>query len=157
MITNEKTIRVLNNLMQTNHDRIAGYEKAISEAGEMDLEIKAIFNKMIQESRQNNIELANEVTALGGDPAISSTIGGKIYRIWMDVKTSFSSDDRHAILDSCEYGEDVAVEAYEDALQSDAEMTVAQLNLITKQKAGIQLAHNLVRSYRDARLVGSKQ
>lgn len=150
MITNEKTISVLNDLIQTNHDRIAGYEKAISEASEMDMDIKAIFNKMIQESRQNNIELANEVTALGGEPATSSTIGGKIYRIWMDVKTTFSSSDRHAILDSCEYGEDVAVEAYEDALQSEAEMTVVLLNLITRQKAGIQLAHNQVRSYRDA-------
>ncbi|WP_336516801.1 PA2169 family four-helix-bundle protein [Pollutibacter soli] len=153
MISNEKTIRVLNDLIQTNHDRIAGYEKAISEAGEMDMDIKAIFGKMIQESRQNNIELSNEVAALGGEPATSSTIGGKIYRIWMDVKTSLSSSDRLAILDSCEYGEDVAVEAYEDALQSDADMTVALLNLITRQKAGIQLAHNQVRSYRDANAV----
>jgi len=150
MITNEKTIRVLNDLIQTNHDRIAGYQKAIEESGDLDLDIKSIFSRMIQESQQNNIELANEVAALGGEPVSGVSIGGKIYRLWMNIKTSFSSSERQAILDSCEYGEDMALEAYEDALQTNADMTVAQLNLITKQKAGIQLAHNQVRSYRDA-------
>jgi uncharacterized protein (TIGR02284 family) len=149
MITNEKAIRVFNNLIQTNIDRIEGYEKALNESRNLDIDVKSIFKRMITESRQNNIELVNEVVAQGGDPAQRSSVNSKIYRIWMDVRAAFTKDDVQAILDSCEFGEDAAIEAYENALQSDAELTIGQLNLITRQKAGIQLAHNLVKRYRD--------
>lgn len=149
MITNEKAIRVFNTLIQTNIERIEGYEKVMNESRNLDIDIKSIFKRMITESRQNNIELVNEVVAQGGDPAQRSSVTGKIYRIWVDVRTAFRKDDAQAILDSCEFGEDAAMEAYENALQSDAELTIGQLNLITRQKAGIQLAHNLVKRYRD--------
>jgi hypothetical protein len=33
----------------------------------------------------------------------------------MDVKVSFSGNDRQAILESCEFGEDAAQKAYKDA------------------------------------------
>ena len=149
MITDEKSIRVFNNLIQTNLDRIEGYEKALYGTENLDKDIQSIFAKMINESRQNNIELVNEVVARGGDPEQNSTISSKIYRIWMDVRAAFSKNDTQAILDSCEFGEDAAIEAYEDALQTDAELTIGQLNMITRQKAGIQLAHNLIKRYRD--------
>ncbi len=149
MITKEKAVNVFNSLIQTNLDRIEGYEKTLKEAVELDIEIQDIFKRMINESRQNNIELVNEVVAHGGDPEYTSTLGGKIYRIWMDVKATFHKNDTQSILDTCEFGEDAALESYEEALQTDAELTIGQLNLITRQKAGIQLAHNLVKRYRD--------
>jgi uncharacterized protein (TIGR02284 family) len=149
MITNEKSIRVFNNLIQTNTDRIEGYEKTLNDSRNLDIDIKSIFKRMITESRQNNIELMNEVVAQGGDPAQNGSVSGKIYRIWMDVRSTFGKNDLQSILDSCEFVEDAAIEAYETALQADAELTIGQLNLITRQKAGIQLAHNLVKRYRD--------
>jgi uncharacterized protein (TIGR02284 family) len=149
MITNEKAIRVFNTLVQTNIDRIEGYEKVLNESKNLDIDVKSIFKRMITESRQNNIELVNEVVAQDGDPAQSSSVSGKIYRIWMDVRTAFAKDDVQAILNASEFGEAAAMEAYENALQSDAALTIGQLNLITRQKAGIQLAHILVKRYRD--------
>ena len=149
MITKDQAIRVFNTLIQTNIDRIEGYEKVLSESEDIDIDLESIFSKMIDESRRNISELRNEIAALGGEPVSHSSFTSKIYRIWGDVKSTFSGKDLESILDSCEFGEDAALEAYENALQTDAELTIGQLNLITRQKAGIQLAHNQVKQYRD--------
>ena len=85
MISNKKTIRVLNNLIQINNDRIRGYEKAIDEAGDLDLDIRSIFTRMIQESRQNILELANEVTAMGGESVEKGIIGFGAQAFWFVV------------------------------------------------------------------------
>jgi len=37
----------------------------------------------------------------------------------MDVKNTFTGDDRHSVLESCEGGEDAALKAYKDALDAD--------------------------------------
>jgi hypothetical protein len=45
---------------------------------------------------------------LGGDPASGTTLG-KIYRVWMDVKSGLSRSEQKSVLEKrCEYGEDAA-------------------------------------------------
>ena len=149
MLTKDQAIRVFNALIQTNIDRIEGYEKALNESDDLDIDLESIFAKMINESRRNISELCNEVAALGGQSVSHSSFTSKVHKIWIDVKSTFNNRDIESLLDTCEFGEDAALEAYENALQTDAELTIGQLNLITRQKAGIQLAHNLVKQYRD--------
>ena len=43
METNEKLIEVLNGLIEINHDRVNGYEKAIEETKDLDVDLRAIF------------------------------------------------------------------------------------------------------------------
>jgi uncharacterized protein (TIGR02284 family) len=104
---------------------------------------------MADESRQYATELTAEVGRLGGDPATGTTASGKIYRAWMDVKATFTGKDRKAILASCEYGEDAAQRAYEDALASDAELPANIRQVITNQKAALKSSHDMVKKYRD--------
>lgn len=150
MSTNENLIEVLNDLIRINNDRIDGYEKAIKETDNVDLDLQALFLKMANDSKEYVSELTSEVASLGGAVATGTTSSGKIYRVWMDIKATFSGHDRQSVLESCEYGEDAAQEAYTDALASDAEIPVAIRQIITDQKAALLSSHNLIKKYRDA-------
>jgi uncharacterized protein (TIGR02284 family) len=149
METNENLVEVLNDLIKINNDRIDGYEKAIAEVKDIDLDLRGIFQKMANESRENVAELSREVASLGGESATGTTGSGKIYRVWMDIKATFTGHDRESVLESCEYGEDAAQEAYDDALATDADLPVDLRQLITSQKSALLESHNLIKKYRD--------
>ncbi len=150
MVSNEKLVEVLNDLIEINNDRITGYEKAADETKNVDVDLQAIFHKMADESRKYKSELVNEVLRLGGEPSTGTTNSGKIYRVWMDVKATFTGKDRQAILESCEFGEDAAQKAYKLALESDADIDVETRQLITTQQSSLKTSHDLVKKYRDA-------
>lgn len=141
-------VDVLNDLVRINNDRIAGYEKA---ANEIDgTELKMLFNNMAGDSRKYISELSQRVHKLGGESAEDSTIAGKIYRAWMDVKTTFAGKSTLAVLETCEYGEDAAQKAYGDALASDADMDIETRQLIASQKSSLKESHDVIKKYRDA-------
>jgi len=150
MQTNEKLISVLNDLIEINNDRVRGYEKAAAETDTIDVDLRAIFMSYANDSNKYANELALEVKRLGGESADGTTGLGKIYRVWMDVKSTFTGQDRQAILNSCEFGEDQAQKAYVDALASDAEMNADIRQLITTQKAALKKSHDIIKKYRDA-------
>jgi uncharacterized protein (TIGR02284 family) len=111
---NEKIIEALNSLIVINNDRIEGYKTAEAEAKETDL--KMMFSNFMATSLQNRKELTAEVIRLGGTAEEGTKLTGKFFRVWMDVKAAFTDNDRKAILDSCEYGESVALDLYEKVL-----------------------------------------
>jgi uncharacterized protein (TIGR02284 family) len=149
--TTTELTEVLNDLIRINNDRITGYEKAAAESKEIDIDLKAIFHKMADESRKYASELKDQINSLGGESETDATTGmGKLYRAWMDVKATFTGKDRTAILSSCEYGEDAAQKAYNDALASDADIDTETRQLITAQKASLKTSHDLIKQYRDA-------
>jgi uncharacterized protein (TIGR02284 family) len=150
MERNEKLIGVLNDLIEINNDRVTGYEKAANESKRLDVDLRAIFHSMANDSRKYAAELTNIVTNSGGEPATGNTGKGKIYQVWMDVKTTFSGHDRQSILESCEFGEDNAQKAYSAALASDAEIDVATRQVITDQQASLKTAHDTIKGFRDA-------
>ena len=146
----EELVSVLNDLIQINNDRVVGYEKAADESKNLDVDLKATFSKMADQSRKFGAELTQEVGRLGGEATTDTTTSGKVYRVWMDLKAAISGKDRGSILGSCEYGEDVAQRAYESALESDAYMSTEIRQLITSQKADLKESHDLIKTYRDA-------
>lgn len=149
MKTNEKAAEVLNDLIQINNDRIQGYEKASKETAPGDADLRALFDNMAAESRSYVTELTRHVAISGNEPADGTTVKGKIYRAWMDVKATFSGKDRKAILASCEYGEDAAQKAYEEALATDAELPTDIRQLIADQKSSLRKSHDKIKKMRD--------
>ncbi|MBO9199293.1 MULTISPECIES: ferritin-like domain-containing protein [Niastella] len=149
MTTNKDVIEVLNDLIRINNDRTAGYMRAAEDTKNVDIDLRTIFERMADDSRQNAIELTAQVGRLGGEPATGTTTTGKVYRAWMNVKDMFTGKDRHALLASCEYGEDAAQRAYEDALASDAPLATDVRQLITSQKSSLRNAHDMIKKYRD--------
>ena len=144
-----ETIEVLNDLIRINNDRIEGYEKAVNKTNETDLDLRAVFNQMAQESRKYANELTAQVRRLGGDPASGTTASGKIYRVWMDIKSGISSSERESVLEECEYGEDAAQKAYEKALAPDNDLPADVRSLIQDEKRNLKNSHDTIRNYRD--------
>jgi len=148
METKEATIDILNDLVHINNDRIAGYERAIKEAGDENADLKEVFTRFIADSHQCKIELGTEIQALGEDMDTDSTTSGKIYRAWMDVKAVFTGHSRKAILENCEFGEDAAQKAYRDALNDD-ELPAFLRETITRQQMRLRAAHDEIKAMRD--------
>ncbi len=145
----EKTIEVLNALITINNDRIEGYETASKETDEQDL--KTLFAQFTSTSQKCKQELVGEITKLGGTATEGTKNSGKFFRVWMDVKAALTGKDRKAILNSCEYGEDMAVETYEKALKNDLEnLNSEQQTIINSQHALIKADHDKVKSMRDS-------
>lgn len=150
MESNEKLIGVLNDLIRINNDRVVGYEKAIDELKDEDADLRTLFHRYTQESKQYASELTNEVTRLGGDATDGTTNSGKVYRVWMDLKAAITGKDRKTILDNCEFGEDAAQKAYDMALNNDdVELTASLRELIINQKAALRKGHDEVKRLRD--------
>lgn len=144
----EKTIGVLNSLVEINNDRIEGYKTASKETDEQDLKI--LFGRFVQTSQKYNWELVSEIRELGGSPTEGTKISGKFFRAWMDVKAALTGKDRKAILNSCEYGEDVAVGAYKKVLEDTEHLSPRLQTLVTAQHSTIRADHDTVKSMRDA-------
>lgn len=155
MEKNEKVVGVLNDLIRINHDRVAGYEKAIEELKDGDLDLKTLFQRYISESNQYAQELTSEVSRLGGDAAEGTTNSGKIYRVWMDLKAAITGHDRETVLNNCEFGEDAAQKAYDMALNSDVELETSLRDLVVKQKAALKVGHDEVKRLRDLQRASS--
>jgi uncharacterized protein (TIGR02284 family) len=148
-MNNEKSIDVLNTLIEINNDRIEGYETASKETEESDL--KTLFASLIVTSKRCKAELTEEVERLGGEATEGTKVSGKFFRVWMDVKAALTGKDRKSILDSCEYGEDNAVETYEKALKNDDDdLGLEQRTLIAAQYELIKADHDEVKSLRDS-------
>jgi len=149
MEANKELIEVLNDLIRINHDRTEGYHKAVEELKPTDIDLKTMFTNMANTSVQYANALATVVRDLGGNPASDSTQSGKLYRVWMDIKSGISARNRKSVLALCEFGEDAALKAYNLSLESDAEMPADIRELILEQRSSIQNSHDVVKRYRD--------
>jgi uncharacterized protein (TIGR02284 family) len=149
MKANKDLIEVLNDLIRINHDRTEGYHKAVEELKPTDIDLKTMFTNMANSSVQYANALSTEVRNLGGNPASDSTQSGKLYRVWMDIKSGMSARDRKSVLALCEFGEDAALKAYNLALESEAEIPADIRQLIMEQRTNIQNSHDVVKRYRD--------
>lgn len=150
MERNDQLTEVLNDLVRINNDRVEGYERAIEETRDKDSDLKAVFHRMADESKQYASELESEIRRHGGEIATDTTFSGKIYRMWMDVKAAFTGKGRQSVLESCEFGEDAAQRAYEEALRSDAPLPADVRQLIVNQKASLKTSHDTIKQYRDS-------
>jgi len=150
--TTEKSIEVLNDLIEINNDRIDGFSRAAKDLGESDVDLKTLFGKFASDSRQNVQELSAGVGEAGGELETGNTVAGTIHRAWIDVKATFSGHDRKAILAECERGEDAIKKAYRDALSEDNGLSQEQASLIANQQQAINLGHDSIKALRDAQV-----
>lgn len=150
MTTATETTEILNDLIRINYDRISGYRKAAEESKKFDIKLRSFFQGMADENRLNVSSLTERVRSLGGEAEHDATTMGKIYRAWMDVKATFTGRDRTSIIASCEYGEDQAQNAYDEAFKSDTGMDIHTKMLILSQKETLEQSHDKIKAMRDA-------
>jgi uncharacterized protein (TIGR02284 family) len=143
---NDKTLSVLEDLIETCKDGQKGYQDAAEHAKRTDL--KTFFNEQRLERGRFAEELRQELSRLGEpDKKPSGSVSGAVHRAWIDTKVALGGGDK-AILESVEAGEDNAKENYQKALAEPLPSNVAEI--VRRQAASVQKAHDQVRSLRDA-------
>ena len=147
----DRTMDQVNRIIQTNIDRREGYEKAIEQTE--DPQLKDLFRDCKTQSEGYLSELREIAGRNGTEPTSSTSTAGDLYRAWMDIKQALSVNNTKAVLQSCERGEDVALNAYRQATEpgeNDAVADTQVLSILNKQKEGILTMHNRVKALRDA-------
>jgi uncharacterized protein (TIGR02284 family) len=145
--SNEKTISILNDLIETCKDGQQGFATAAKDAKDSEL-ARALSHYSVQ--RGNYIrELQQRIRSLGGDPDKHGSVSGSLHRGWINLKAAVSSHEPHAVLAECERGEDAAVANYRDALQNN-ELDTESRALVQRQAAGVQEAQDRIKELRDS-------
>ena len=150
MEQHESMNEILNDLVMINNDRIAGYEKAITELNGLDIDLKALFEQMIGQSKSYKEELSKKIEGNGGTVDDDTTASGKIYRAWMDIKSAVTDSDRHSVLATCEFGEDAAGHAYDAAIASGMLLDATIRQLVEEEQASLKKSHDLIKQQREA-------
>ena len=140
-----ETVQVLNDLVQINNDRIVGYERAIRQTKIEDADLKILYASMVAEGHRMKIALATEVQAMGAEVEQGTTTTGKIYRLWNEVKTIFTGDDRQTILANCEAGEEAIQHAYDVALNHDLPAYIREL--LTRQQDALRASFDEITAH----------
>src|ERR1700728_3323763 len=142
---NDKTLSVLEDLIETCKDGQKGYQDAAEHVKRPDL--KTFFNEQRLERGQFAEELRHEYSRLGKpDKKPSGSIAAAMHRAWIDTKVAMGGGDK-TILESVEAGEDTAKESYQKAITGDLPENIAQI--VRRQAASVQRAHDKVKSLRD--------
>lgn len=144
---NKQLAETLNDLVKIHHDRIEGYNKAADQVGKESVDLIALFKSKVAESENMVVWLKQQILALGGEYSNDTTVSGKIFRAWMDVKNTFKPESRGSILDSCVFGEEAALKAYDIALNSDAEMDANTRQELMKHISDIRSSHDAIKKY----------
>lgn len=144
---------LLNNLIEANNDRIAGYTKYIEVLPEMSHhDIDKYLRQYRDQSEQFISELKPFVYAASEFPQVSTTISSTLRNMWIDLKNSFVENTIQSILNDCEKREDIYKRVYHHTLEEKEGLTVEVEQLIRRQ-AILQLqAHDHIKMLRDKNL-----
>ncbi len=148
MATTENATGVLNDLIEINNDRVAGFEKAIADIKDENVDLKQLFQTYASQSRQNGQELAAIVGSVN-EVETGKSVASTLHRAWIDVKSLFGGSDRASILSEAERGEDAIKKAYKDALSSSS-LPSSAVEVVSTQAQKINAAHDQIKALRDA-------
>ena len=146
MATSDST-GVINDLIEINNDRVAGFEKAIADINDENIDLKELFQGYAEQSRKYGQELA-AIVGSADEVETGNSVSGTLHRVWIDVKSLFGGSDRASILSEAERGEDAIKKAYKDAL-SEGELPSVAVEIVRTQAQGINSAHDRIKALRD--------
>lgn len=140
MMNKEKSIVVLNNLIEINNERIEIYKTAKKVTEEDDL--KDLFSEFQKTSTIFKSELVEEVQKMGGVPVIVNRNNTLLVRLWVNFKSKLIGHDREDILNTLEYNEFVAIKSYKDTLSNNLDYLTAELHIMLKSQQLLLTAHH---------------
>lgn len=144
---NRELIKTLNNLIQINRDRVEGYRTAQDDIQDIDIDLHALFGQKIGQSEDFINELSAIVMSHGGEVETETTVMGKLFRSWMDFKSTLTRENRESVLSSCAFGEKAALEEYDDALSSSTEIPSEIRQTIMEHRDKIQSSLETINRY----------
>lgn len=139
----ERTEReVLHHLIGICRDGEHGYRSAAEHAG--DAKLKALFEELSAERKGFAEALTPHLRRLGGSPDEGSSAAA-LHRGWMALKGLVPGSHDHNIIGEAKRGEQIAVEAYEEALRGMLPPDV--IERIEAQRDAIRRAAERIRTW----------
>lgn len=143
----KKIIEVLNDLIKINREREEGYVKAGRELTPAEHNLRGIFERKAQESRNNVVQLQHKAEEIGApieEEPPTNSFTGAIYSAWSELKNVFSGNDKNSILKYFESDEEAAQKCYEHAL-NEHDLPEDLTNVIREQKQSIDASKDEIR------------
>ena len=128
-------------LVRIHKDRIDIYLQLLRASNDIELDVKAIVERMIEESMAYKQQLKNAIPAMTKEP-------GEIYKSWDDTKRSLRHTDKKTIIAICANDELVITNTYSLALALVTEPVIKKL--LTDQQQGLKKLYAHIQHYHDA-------
>jgi uncharacterized protein (TIGR02284 family) len=137
----------LNELLEKNYDSEKGFKNAAEDV--KNPRLKDFFEQKAMQRYDFGHELKSEIKNFGESPDKGTSLTGDAHRVWMDLKSAFSSDNEEAILEEAIRGEKAAVADYNEVIKS-SEFPPSTTNLLIKQRNAIERTLNEVKGLEEA-------
>ncbi|AGC76153.1 uncharacterized protein (TIGR02284 family) [Nonlabens dokdonensis] len=121
----------LNDLLTKNYDAEAGYKLAKEQVDSTRLQ--NFFDRQVQERYNFGHELKEEIRSYGEEVDKGTSLKGDAHRTWMNLKSTFTSDNEEAILEEAIRGEKTAVEEYNKVI-SETTLPPSTKSILTKHR-----------------------
>jgi len=151
LITDQRQLEILNNLIVINNDRIEGYNYAEKKINIPILKI--LFSRLTETSLNCRKELIGEVHKIGGKPQFGNVTSAQFFKAWLEVIAAVGKNDHGAILDSCVNEENAVIKSYESALNEEFEnITTQHFHLFNRHCELIRSDHKKIENLRQVLL-----
>ena len=139
----ESALSALQDLSARCHDSEQGYRRSAQDASDSDL--KQQFEQLASERSSMAAELDRLIRAHGSEPSWKEgSLTGAAHRMWVDLRTALSLNQRQAILAEVARGESAAEEAYDSALRQS--LTADAMQVVRQQHRRVREARNRYRA-----------
>ncbi len=129
----------LSRLLTINHDAEKGYQEAAENV--KDNELKSLFLAQSRQRAEFAQTLDREIRTLGGEPDSGTSLASDLHRAWINIKSTFSSDDDKATVQECHRGDQEALNSYNAVLQ-ETDLVASTRELLLHQKESIDTANS---------------
>lgn len=110
-----KQLHRLYKILQASHK---GYTEAKNHTESA--ELKDLFEKYAIDRERLTEQMRDKIAHYGGDADLDNDDAvGLLHRGWLSLKTSLTANTAQNILESCRNADQVALDAYDDALQGE--------------------------------------
>ncbi|GAB2580664.1 ferritin-like domain-containing protein [Spirosoma areae] len=137
--TRGEILEQLSRLLTRNHDAEKGYQEAAENV--KDNELKSLFLTQSRQRAEFAGELDREIRALGGESDGGTSLAADLHRAWINIKSTFTSNDDKATVEECHRGDQEALNEYNSVLQ-ETDLVASTRELLLRQKQSIDTANS---------------
>ncbi|OAB79946.1 hypothetical protein ULVI_04195 [Cochleicola gelatinilyticus] len=140
----DKMSKNLNDLLTKNYDAEKGYKKAADIV--TNSKLKQFFTDQAQRRYDFGHELKTEIRNYGEVPEKGTSVTGDMHRTWMDIKSTFTSNDEEAILKEVKKGEKNALDEYTEIV-NDVTLPPTTKAILNQQRISVEKALENARNF----------
>ena len=137
----------LNELIRVCNDGAEGFKTCVENAKIDSTKLKSLLAGRVRECTSAAEVLREQVRTFGETPATGTTAVGALHRGWINVKAAIAKSNDLAVLEECERGENIALQAYEEALKKDLPLPIR--SLLELQHQGVLNNRDLIKKLRE--------